>query len=52
MTATSKCARPACSCVPPEGKKYCSATCADAKGMTELSCQCQHPACQGQALKS
>src|SRR5665213_1814603 len=51
MTATSKCARPACNCVPPEGEKYCSAICGDAKGMAEITCQCQHAACQSQALK-
>jgi len=52
MTATTKCARPACNCVPADGKKYCSETCADAKRVTELTCQCEHPACQSQASKS
>jgi hypothetical protein len=51
MTTTSKCARPACNCVPEEGQRYCSATCADAKHVTEIACQCQHPACQGEQLK-
>jgi hypothetical protein len=51
MTATSKCAHPACNCVPQSAKKYCSETCADAKRVTELTCQCQHPACQGEKLK-
>jgi len=51
MNAASKCAHPACSCVPADGKEYCSATCADAKGLVELTCQCQHPKCQGEALK-
>ncbi len=47
-------------CTPPRlqlrtranGKKYCSFTCADAKGVTELTCRCQHPACQGDKLKA
>jgi hypothetical protein len=52
MTAATKCARPACNCVAADGKKYCSETCGDAKGVTELTCQCQHTACQSQALKA
>jgi hypothetical protein len=51
MNTTSKCAHPACNCVPTDGKKYCSTTCANAKDLTELTCQCQHPKCQGEALK-
>ena len=52
MTANTKCDRPACNCVPVDGKKYCSETCSDAKGVTELTCQCQHPACRSQALEA
>jgi hypothetical protein len=52
MSEHEKCAHPACNCVPAGGKKYCSETCADAKTMTELACQCTHPACQGEALKA
>jgi len=53
MTKESKkCAHPACSCMAPEGKKYCSAPCESAKKMTELSCQCEHPACTGSQLKA
>jgi len=52
MNETLKCAHPACSCVPADGNKYCSETCADAKRVTELACQCQHPTCQGEALKA
>ncbi len=52
MNATTKCAHPACNCVPANGKKHCSATCADAKGLLELTCQCQHPECQGKELKA
>jgi hypothetical protein len=52
MIATSKCAHPACSCVATDGKKYCSTTCADAKGLLELTCQCQHTACRDPQLKT
>ena len=52
MTATTKCAHPPCNCVTADEKKYCSQVCADAKGVTELTCQCQHPVCQSQALKA
>lgn len=52
MNATSKCAHPACSCERADGKKYCSQTCADAKGLLELTCQCRHTACLGAQLKT
>jgi hypothetical protein len=52
MKPTSKCAHPACSCLTGEGKKYCSEVCADARRVTELTCQCQHKECEGAALKS
>lgn len=51
MNAPTKCAHPACNCVLVDGQQYCSETCADAKSVTELACQCQHPACQGAVLK-
>lgn len=51
MNTTSKCAHPACNCVPGEGKEFCSEACRDAKNMAELARQCQHSDCQGQALK-
>jgi hypothetical protein len=43
MADAKKCAHPSCKCVTTE--KYCSEYCSDAKNMTELQCQCQHPAC-------
>jgi hypothetical protein len=52
MTDVKKCAHPACNCIPPDKQKYCSEVCEDAKGITELTCQCDHPACQGEALKA
>ena len=51
MNATSKCAHPACNCVPADGKEYCSDSCSDKTDMPELTCQCDHPECQGEALK-
>src|ERR1017187_4156968 len=48
MTTPSKCAHPACNCVPPA---YCSESCADAKRILEIPCQCQPAGCQGQKLK-
>src|SRR5450759_2186464 len=52
MDTKKKCAHPACNCVPPEGKSYCSTSCEDAKSRTELACQCQHPQCRGEQLKT
>jgi metallothionein len=46
-----KCKQPACNCTAPEGESYCSARCSDAADATELTCQCGHPGCQGEALK-
>ena len=51
MNASKECAHPACNCALGYGQQYCSETCADAKNVTELACQCQHPACQGAVLK-
>jgi metallothionein len=51
MSTTAKCAHPACSCLAPEGKSYCSDSCERAKDLTELACQCQHPECRGELLK-
>jgi metallothionein len=51
MSDKKKCAHPACSCIPPEHHVYCSQNCQDTKSMTELVCQCDHPGCQGEALK-
>ena len=44
MSTTSKCAHPACHCVPAPEKKHCSDACADAKNATKTTCQCVHPA--------
>ena len=47
MSEAKKCAHVVCSCVCTDGKKFCSQVCEDSKGVTELSCDCQHPACTG-----
>jgi hypothetical protein len=46
MTDPKKCAHPACRCIAPEGKKFCSQMCEDAKNVTALTCHCAHSACQ------
>lgn len=51
MATAKKCERPACNCMAPEGKKYCGTVCEDSKAFTELTCQCAHPECTGQAPK-
>lgn len=51
MTPTAECAHPARNCVPANGESYCSETCADAKRIIEIACQCQHPTCQVEQLK-
>src|ERR1700677_2221452 len=49
MTETKKCDNPACSCVPPDNEKYCSAHC-EAMGSTiEVVCLCGDGHCGGNA---
>jgi hypothetical protein len=40
-----KCAHKMCNCMAAEGSDYCSTICADSKNVTELACDCKHPAC-------
>jgi hypothetical protein len=52
MATTRKCAHQLCTCtVTGDGPwgKYCSALCQEAEDqdVTELLCDCKHPACQG-----
>ena len=47
MSEPKKCARSICSCVVPDGEKYCSQMCEDSKGFTEIKCDCKHPGCSG-----
>ena len=49
MAEPKKCANPACSCVPPQGQKYCSAHCEGIGNKTEIACQCGHAHCRGNA---
>ncbi len=51
MKSTTKCAHPDCNCAPADGKKHCSDECADATGMSRLTCQCKHSDCQGKVVK-
>lgn len=41
----NKCAHPECRCVTDNDNKYCSQTCKEAGGLTEIACQCGHPSC-------
>ena len=49
MAKDKKCANPACSCVPTDGSKYCSAHCEGTADSTEVVCSCGHPGCKGDA---
>ncbi len=49
-TETKKCAHTTCSCMVPEGQKYCSTFCEDAAGTTTLQCDCGHPSCESKGL--
>jgi hypothetical protein len=52
MSDAKKCANPACSCIPADGQKFCSAHCESIKGSVEAICDCGHPACKGDALEA
>ena len=52
MADQKKCANPACSCIPANKEKFCSAHCEGLKGSTEVMCACGHPGCQGEALRA
>lgn len=43
MSDPKKCAHESCRCMTTE--KYCSEVCKDSKNVTDIACQCQHPAC-------
>jgi hypothetical protein len=48
-----KCAHPACVCEVDANTKYCSAYCKDARGTTEIACNCGHTACvEGQGVET
>ena len=48
MANSKKCANAACSCIPTEKSKYCSAHCEGIANKTEIVCTCGHPNCTGQ----
>jgi metallothionein len=43
---SKKCAHPACACVAGQHDKYCSQSCKESADLTEIACQCGHPACE------
>lgn len=44
-TDIKKCEHPACNCMAQRDDSYCSSYCRDAKGTTEISCNCGHSGC-------
>ena len=50
MAEPKKCAHEGCTCTVGENEKYCSEICADSGGVTQLSCDCKHPACGGELI--
>ena len=52
MKSSTKCAHPDCNCVPADGTMHCSTACADAKGMSQLACECKHKDCQREGTKA
>jgi hypothetical protein len=47
MANTKKCANAACTCVPADKSKYCSAHCEGVADKVEIACQCGHASCGG-----
>lgn len=45
MAQNEKCAHPNCTCPATADSKYCSTYCEDAKGTTEVFCECGHAGC-------
>jgi hypothetical protein len=41
----SKCAHQMCTCIVPDGSKYCCQSCEDNKNTTTIACDCKHPSC-------
>jgi hypothetical protein len=52
MASQKKCANPACTCVPPDGSKFCSAHCEGLAGSVEVVCQCGHGPCGGNVVNA
>jgi hypothetical protein len=51
MTDKGTCANPACSCIPPEKNKFCSAHCEGMADKVEVLCGCGHDSCRGAAAE-
>jgi hypothetical protein len=51
MSEAKKCSNPACSSIPPDGKKTCGPHCEAIKGASEVICECGHHTCKGEATK-
>jgi len=49
--APKKCANAACTCIPPEKAKYCSAHCEGVAQKTEIMCTCGHPSCGSTGMR-
>lgn len=52
MTDIKTCANPACSCIPPEKEKFCSAHCEGLGDKVEVLCGCGHDSCRGAAAQT
>ena len=50
MSEVKKCDNPACSCVPPDKEKFCSAHCESLDNKVEVMCHCGHNHCSGAAV--
>ena len=47
MASPKKCGNAACTCVPENKAKYCSAHCEGVGDRMEVVCMCGHPDCGG-----
>jgi hypothetical protein len=52
MDKPKKCANPACTCIPDDKSKYCSAHCEGQAGRVEVMCRCGHAECGGNVAGS
>jgi hypothetical protein len=52
MAQPKKCENAACSCIPADGSKYCSAHCEGLANKTEVVCTCGHSGCRGDAVNT
>jgi hypothetical protein len=45
MSGPKKCAHGPCSCIVPDGKRFCSQICEDSVNTTSIRCDCRHEGC-------